>query len=87
MWVSAWTMQFMKHVFPRLISPRRPGKEADRRAGVPRALTYRYYWAPTASQWFLYIYVSIFFLVTHSRRKKKKHNAVLIFTPLFHKWH
>lgn len=24
-WVSACTMQFMKHVFPRLISPRRPG--------------------------------------------------------------
>lgn len=25
-WVSAWTIQFIKHVFPRLISPRRPIK-------------------------------------------------------------
>ena len=24
MWVSAWTIQFMKHVLPRLINPRSP---------------------------------------------------------------
>ena len=28
--VRAWTMQFMKHVFPRLMSPRRPGRVGSR---------------------------------------------------------
>lgn len=42
---------------------------------------------PMESQRSLYICVSILFLFSHSRRKKKKYNAVLIFTPLFHKLH
>lgn len=37
-WVSACTMQFMKHVFPRLISPRRPGRKVtESRSPVHRA--------------------------------------------------
>lgn len=39
-WVSAWTMQFMKQVLPRLMSPRRPGQEAGGKAGLAWALNY-----------------------------------------------
>lgn len=67
-WVSAWTMQFMKHVFPRLISPRRPGKEEDRRVGVTWALTYRYYWTFTLVPLHLCVH---FLLFIHSRRARK----------------
>ena len=34
--VSAWTMQFMKHVLPRLMRPLKPKVEKDRETERPR---------------------------------------------------
>lgn len=41
MCVSAWTMQFIKHVLPRFIRPRRPERKDSNSGELTRELTDR----------------------------------------------
>lgn len=44
--VSAWTMQFIKHVLPRLIRPRRPERRDRKSAALLSELTDHWPWCP-----------------------------------------
>lgn len=81
-WVRACTMQFMKHVFPRLISPRRPGGRQTG-AGWPR----HWHVGTAESQWYPSGPFKFTCLLPFTDSSKKKCTIFLICMPFLYKLH